>query len=145
MLNRQSLAGALATGTHGTGVAYPIMSQAITAAEVLTSDGQLVFVSQGDEDEEARGVLDALRVHLGALGIVTVLRLQVVDAFSMVRVSILGDAVALYPLANVPLSSERIYSGVCPSLSCLCTLARKPSVSSYSCSCVLCVRALAAE
>lgn len=29
MLNRQSLAGALATGTHGTGVGFPIMSEQV--------------------------------------------------------------------------------------------------------------------
>lgn len=29
VLNRQSLAGALATGTHGTGVNFPIMSEQV--------------------------------------------------------------------------------------------------------------------
>lgn len=29
VLNRQSLGGALATGTHGTGVKFPIMSDAV--------------------------------------------------------------------------------------------------------------------
>lgn len=29
VLSRQSLAGALATGTHGTGVAFPIMSEQV--------------------------------------------------------------------------------------------------------------------
>lgn len=86
MLNRQSLAGALATGTHGTGVRQPIMSAHVSAVELLTSDGQLLFVSDEDQDDEARDVLEAARVHLGALGIVTVLRLRVVPAFSMVMV-----------------------------------------------------------
>src|SRR4051794_587612 len=61
-VDAQSLGGALATGTHGTGVGLGNLSSAVTAMELVLADGSERVVDAGDE-------LAAARVGLGALGV----------------------------------------------------------------------------
>jgi FAD/FMN-containing dehydrogenase len=76
---QQSLAGAVATGTHGSSLAHGNLSSLVTAARLISADGsQHDF---GPEDEE----LDGVRVHLGALGAVTELTLRTTDAFRLAQ------------------------------------------------------------
>ena len=60
-----SVAGATATGTHGSGDGLGILSTAISAVELVTADGSLVSIDRSSED------LSALAVGLGAFGIIT--------------------------------------------------------------------------
>ena len=60
-----SVAGATATGTHGSGDGNGILSTAISALELVTADGSLISVDRAGED------LSALAVGLGAFGIIT--------------------------------------------------------------------------
>jgi xylitol oxidase len=69
-----SVGGACATGTHGSGVRNGSLATAVAGMEVVTADGDLVTVG-GDRPGAA--------VHLGALGIVTSLTLDLVPAFAM--------------------------------------------------------------
>ncbi|MDX6699127.1 MAG: L-gulono,4-lactone dehydrogenase [Solirubrobacteraceae bacterium] len=73
-IDRQSLAGAIATATHGTGARLRNIGANVVAAEVVTGDGSLVEVDGGE-------ALLAVRANLGALGIVTALTLRAVPAF----------------------------------------------------------------
>src|SRR3954469_11888006 len=75
-VDAQSLGGALATGTHGTGVRLGNLSSAVTAVELVLADGSERVVDAGDE-------LAAARVGLGALGVVVAVTLRCVPAFRL--------------------------------------------------------------
>jgi xylitol oxidase len=70
-----SVAGAIATATHGSGDANGNLATAVAAIELVTSSAELVTVSRGDAD------FDGLVVGLGALGAVTRLTLDVEPAY----------------------------------------------------------------
>ena len=72
-----SVAGACATGTHGSGPANQNLSAAVAGLELVTADGDVVELSRGDD-----GFGGAV-VHLGALGAVTRLILEVVPSFQV--------------------------------------------------------------
>ncbi|MFJ4296302.1 D-arabinono-1,4-lactone oxidase [Curtobacterium sp. NPDC089689] len=74
-----STAGAVATGTHGSGVRNPSLAQAVVGLEVVRSDGSLERVEASTPD----GALDAHRVALGALGVVTALELAIEPSFQV--------------------------------------------------------------
>lgn len=75
----QSVAGATATGTHGTGVRLRNISAAIESIQVVAADGT---VRELDERSDA-DAWKAARLSLGALGVVTALTLRTVPAFSL--------------------------------------------------------------
>src|SRR3954469_25576102 len=72
----QSLAGALATGTHGTGTALPNLSGQVTSVELIDADGRERRIAGGDE-------LLAARVSLGALGVIAAVTVRCVPAFRL--------------------------------------------------------------
>ncbi|MFZ6990305.1 D-arabinono-1,4-lactone oxidase [Curtobacterium sp. RRHDQ66] len=74
-----STAGAVATGTHGSGVRNPSLAQAVVGLDVVRASGDVVHVS-GDSPD---GDLDAHRVALGALGIVTAVELAIEPTFEV--------------------------------------------------------------
>ena len=74
-----SLAGAVATGTHGSGDAVASLASAVAGVELVTADGELRTFRRGDPDFE--GVV----ISLGALGIVTALELDLVPAFDVAQ------------------------------------------------------------
>ena len=71
------MAGACATGTHGSGPANQNLSAAVTGLELVTADGDIVELDRGD------GTFPGAVVHLGALGAVTRLILEVVPSFEL--------------------------------------------------------------
>lgn len=78
-IDRQSLAGALATGTHGSGLAWGGIAAAVEALELVTPDGAVVRCSR----TRWPALFDAARVGLGAFGIVTAVTLRCVPAFGV--------------------------------------------------------------
>jgi alditol oxidase len=74
-----SVAGACATATHGSGTANQNLAAAVTAMEVVTASGDLVTLRRGDER------FDGAVVHLGALGVVVSLTLEVVPSFRVAQ------------------------------------------------------------
>ncbi len=72
-----SVAGAVATATHGSGDASGNLATAVAALEIVTSGGEMVTVSREDAD------FDGLVVGLGALGAVTRLTLDVEPAYEV--------------------------------------------------------------
>ena len=74
-----SVAGACATGTHGSGDAVGSLATAVSAVEMVTADGDLVTVSREADPGRFPGTV----VALGALGIVTRLTLGTVPAFDV--------------------------------------------------------------
>ena len=76
-IDRQSIAGAISTGTHGTGARFGGIATQVTAATLVTADGELLTV---DEDENP-DLLPAVALGLGALGILVDVTIQCVPAF----------------------------------------------------------------
>jgi xylitol oxidase len=72
-----SVAGAVATATHGSGVGNRNLATAVSALEVVTSSGEIVRTRRGDPD------FDGMVVGLGALGVVTRVTLDVEPAFEV--------------------------------------------------------------
>src|SRR4051812_38208954 len=75
-IDAQSLAGALATGTHGTGTRFPNLSGQVQCVELMLADGSERVLTEGDE-------LLAARVSLGALGVIVAVTLRCVPAFKL--------------------------------------------------------------
>ena len=75
-IDKQSIAGAIATATHGTGGRLTNIGANVVAAEIVAGDGSVVEVDESDLD-----ALRAVRANLGALGIVTAVTLRGVPAF----------------------------------------------------------------
>jgi L-gulono-1,4-lactone dehydrogenase len=75
-IDAQSLAGALVTGTHGTGSQLGNLAASVEAMELVLADGSELTVDGGDE-------LRAARVGLGALGVVAAVTLRCVPAFRL--------------------------------------------------------------
>ncbi|PXA68093.1 D-arabinono-1,4-lactone oxidase [Cryobacterium arcticum] len=76
-VDRQTLAGATSTGTHGTGAAFRGLTDQIVGVTLVTGDGSLLRVSATENAE----LLPAVRLGLGALGILVDLTLQCVPAY----------------------------------------------------------------
>jgi xylitol oxidase len=72
-----SVAGATATGTHGSGNGLGNLSTAVAALDIVTATGDLITISRGDRD------FDGVVVSLGAFGIVTRVTLDIQPEFDM--------------------------------------------------------------
>ncbi|MGO4248607.1 D-arabinono-1,4-lactone oxidase [Paenarthrobacter sp. RAF54_2] len=72
-----SVAGAIQTGTHGSGVGNPSLAGAVESIDLVRANGELVTLTP-DDDEFLASV-----VGLGALGIVTGLELAVRPSYQM--------------------------------------------------------------
>ncbi|MER6289497.1 FAD-binding protein [Streptomyces sviceus] len=72
-----SVAGSVATGTHGSGVGNGPLSSAVREVELVTADGSLVTI--GRDDPRFGGAVTSL----GALGVVTALTLDLVPSFEV--------------------------------------------------------------
>jgi len=77
-IDRQTIAGAIATGTHGTGVTLQALSSFITSLRLVTANGSVMDIDSSDED-----LLHAARVNVGALGIVTQVTMQNREAYKL--------------------------------------------------------------
>jgi len=75
----QALAGAVSTGTHGTGPALGNVSSQVLGARLVLASGEVLELAEETDPER----LDAARVSLGLLGVLSGLRLQLVPAFRL--------------------------------------------------------------
>ncbi|WP_252089375.1 D-arabinono-1,4-lactone oxidase [Pseudomonas sp. MWU13-3659] len=78
-IDYQTLAGALATSTHGTGVGFGSYASRVTGLQLVTATGEVLDCDSQRHPE----VFDAARVSLGALGVATKVRLQNREAFRL--------------------------------------------------------------
>ena len=72
-----SVAGATATATHGSGAANQNLAAAVSGLRLVTADGDVVDLGRGDDGFEGAVV------HLGALGAVVSLILELVPSFDV--------------------------------------------------------------
>ena len=78
-INEQSIAGAMATGTHGSSLRHGLMSQSVLGLKITLANGRSVSCSA----EQNLDLFRAALVSLGALGIVTEVTLKVVPDFNI--------------------------------------------------------------
>jgi L-gulonolactone oxidase len=83
-IDRQTISGALSTGTHGTGLRLGALSTMVRELEMVTAEGEVLRCSDREEPE----VFACARVGLGALGVITKLTLQVEPAFRLHSVEV---------------------------------------------------------
>ena len=94
-----SVAGACATGTHGSGNANQSLAASVTALDMVTADGGLARLERGSPD------FAGAVVGLGSLGIVTTMELEIVPAFE-VRQSVYEDL----PFGRIVSHFDEIFS-----------------------------------
>ncbi len=75
-INVQSIAGAISTGTHGTGIAYGSLATQVEGFTLITADGERLACSA----EHNPDIFKAAQVSLGTLGIIADVTLRVVPA-----------------------------------------------------------------
>ncbi|RZG47526.1 D-arabinono-1,4-lactone oxidase [Acinetobacter wuhouensis] len=71
-IDQQSLAGAVSTGTHGTGTDLHCISAYVEAFELLTASGEILRCNRHENVD----IFNAGRVSLGTLGILTKITMQ---------------------------------------------------------------------
>ena len=76
-IDSQAIAGALATGTHGTGTTLGNLSSQVVGMRIVRPDGSIMKVS----DRQDLDLLHATQVNIGMFGVVSEITLQVTDAF----------------------------------------------------------------
>jgi L-gulono-1,4-lactone dehydrogenase len=78
-IDAQTIAGALATGTHGTGARLGGLATQVEALDLVLADGSLASCSASIRPE----LFAAARVGLGALGVVSAVTLRCVPSFTL--------------------------------------------------------------
>ncbi|MGL6234681.1 MAG: D-arabinono-1,4-lactone oxidase [Segniliparus sp.] len=78
-IDRQTVAGAIATGTHGTGGAFGGLATQVVGLTLVTGSGETLRVDEAEHTE----LLLAARIGLGALGVLVDVTLQCVPAFQL--------------------------------------------------------------
>jgi L-gulonolactone oxidase len=74
-IDAQTVAGAISTGTHGTGAAHATLASCVEAVKLVNGSGEVVTIGRDDE------MFPAVRLGLGALGVLVEVTLRCVDAF----------------------------------------------------------------
>ena len=78
-IDRQALAGAVSTGTHGTGPTLGNFSSQVVGLRLVLANGDLLDCSPDHEPE----VFAAARLSLGALGVISRITLRVLPAYRL--------------------------------------------------------------
>jgi FAD-linked oxidoreductase len=75
----QSIAGAISTGTHGTGITLGSLSTQVVGLTLVTGTGEVIECSE----QQHRDIFKAAQVSFGALGIIATLTLQLALAYRL--------------------------------------------------------------
>ena len=78
-IDSQTIAGAVSTGTHGSGIGFGSISSTVTGVEIVTASVSLTRVDIDDP------LLPAIQTAVGTLGIMTSVQLQVMDAYQLIE------------------------------------------------------------
>jgi L-gulono-1,4-lactone dehydrogenase len=98
-ITRQSIAGAIATGTHGSSLVHGNLASLVEGVRLVTGGGEVLDLDADDVR------LDGARVHLGALGAITHVTLRVVPEFRLAQV------IESVPVGEVASELEAIGAG----------------------------------
>jgi FAD-linked oxidoreductase len=78
-VDRQTVSGALSTGTHGTGAEFGGLATQLRGFELVLADGSVLRCSAAEHPD----VFGTGRIGLGALGVLSTVTLQAVPAFAL--------------------------------------------------------------
>ncbi len=78
-IDQQSIAGAISTGTHGTGTRFGNISTQVIGITFINGQGEKVFCSEQEQPD----LFKCLQVSLGAFGIITEIRLRCVPTYRL--------------------------------------------------------------
>lgn len=76
-IDRQSISGAISTGTHGTGERFGGIATQVVGARLVTASGDILTVSKTENGD----LLPAVALGLGALGVLVEVTIQCVPAY----------------------------------------------------------------
>ena len=77
-LGEVKIAGAISTGTHGSGSNNGVLSTSVVGLEIVLGSGELLTIDQSNSEEFAGFV-----ISLGALGVFTKIKMRIVPSFSV--------------------------------------------------------------
>ena len=100
-IDTQAIAGALSTGTHGTGIGLGCLSSQAVGMRLLRPDGSVLEID-GDRDPET---MAAAQVAVGMLGVISTITLQAICAYNLKEPS--GARISI-PAWNGTTSWQRI-------------------------------------
>jgi FAD/FMN-containing dehydrogenase len=83
----QAIAGAIGTGTHGTGLELPNLSATLVGGRLVTGTGETVPFGEDAGPGHDRDLLRAVQVSLGSLGVLTELTLRLIPEYDLHRVN----------------------------------------------------------
>jgi FAD-linked oxidoreductase len=108
-IDEQSLAGSLATATHGTGADIGSLSDFIVGLQLLDAQGELHDCDANKNPE----LFQAARVSLGALGIVTQVRMQNMAPYRLRRQTVWREFEEMMALADELADTHRTFEFFC--------------------------------
>jgi len=79
-IDRQTLGGAVATGTHGSGITLGSLSAEVAGFRMVLANGELIDCSAGENEEIFAGG----RVAMGMLGVMTEISMKVRPAYKLI-------------------------------------------------------------
>jgi FAD-linked oxidoreductase len=83
-IDRQSVAGAISTGTHGTGVRLGGLATQVRGVRVVTADGTVrAATNDAPAGSAERELFELARLGLGTAGVLSAVTLEVVPAFRL--------------------------------------------------------------
>ncbi len=78
-INHQSIAGALSTGTHGTGITLQSLANQLQALTLVTGKGEILTIDEAKNPD----MIKALSVSLGSAGLITEATIKMVPAYKL--------------------------------------------------------------
>jgi FAD/FMN-containing dehydrogenase len=78
-IDTQAIAGALSTGTHGTGMSLGCLSSQAVGMRLVQPDGSIMAVDVDDDPE----TMAAAQVAIGTLGVISAITLQTLPAYNL--------------------------------------------------------------
>ncbi|KEK23796.1 D-arabinono-1,4-lactone oxidase [Bacillus gaemokensis] len=82
-IDSQSIAGAISTGTHGTGITLGSLSTQVVEVTAILASGEMIVCSEKEHHEYWK----AFQLSLGMLGIIVKVKLKVIPAYSLMYCS----------------------------------------------------------
>lgn len=82
-IDRQTLGGAIGTGTHGTGLTLGSLATMVTGVTLVTGTGDILNLNRRSEPD----LFEAARLSVGSMGVITRFRLKLVPSFALTEQS----------------------------------------------------------
>jgi len=102
-INVQTIAGAISTGTHGSGINFGNLSTQVTELSIITASGDYLTISETENSH----LFNAARLSLGLLGIIIKVEINVISAHQLISVSKRSTINKSFPNLNELIKTNR--------------------------------------